>query len=169
MKKITMVVVIGLCVGLAGVFADHPGGAGIGILFRSGYDMEAKGSDGFDIGLSLKLSSVPIFWGFVLNVHDDVFGAGATGDYYLIDSSLVSGSGFDLGWHLGLGGYGAMRFDDDMYLAAGGRLPVGLSFLFAKHFEAFLGVAYNLGIRVLPEVDFPSHFFNGELGFRVWL
>ncbi|MDR1178176.1 MAG: hypothetical protein LBK64_05055 [Spirochaetaceae bacterium] len=169
MKKIAIVLVIGLCVGLVGVFADHPGGTGIGVLFRSGYNMKAKGSDGFDIGLSLKLSSVPAFWGLALNIHDGVFGAGVTGDYYFIDNSLIKDSAFNLGWYLGLGGYGSLRFDNDMYLAGGGRLPVGLSFQFAKHFEAFLGVAYNLGLRILPSISFPAHFFNGELGFRVWL
>jgi F0F1-type ATP synthase membrane subunit c/vacuolar-type H+-ATPase subunit K len=169
-KKTAIVLIIGLCTGLAGAFAEHPGGTGIGVLFRSGYDVDAKDDNGVDAGLSLKLAGLPIYWGFFLNTHNDVFGLGVTGDYYLIDSSLFKEGGFDMGLHLGLGGYGSMIFyDTDTYFAAGGRVPVGLSFLFARRFEVSLGLAYNLGLRVLPTVDFPAHFFNGELGFRLWL
>ncbi|MDR0389975.1 MAG: hypothetical protein LBH73_07885 [Spirochaetaceae bacterium] len=169
MKKIAMVLIIGLCVGLVGVFAEHPGGTGVGVLFRSGYNF-GDGGSGLDVGLSLKLASVPVYWGLFLNIRDSMFGVGGTGDYYVIDRSLIQDANFNLGWHLGLGGYATALFrKDDPHLAAGGRIPVGLSLQFAKNFEAFLNVAYNLGLQVLPKINFPAHFFNGELGVRLWI
>ncbi|MDR0412040.1 MAG: hypothetical protein LBH75_08735 [Treponema sp.] len=161
MKKFLAVCAIGLALATGSVFADHPSGLGLGVVFGGGVG-EYNGA------LSLKVPSLPVYWTVRLGIWDSSFGLGVTGDYYIIDSTLVSS--INLGWYLGLGGYaGLWGFSDKLGFAAGARLPIGLSWQFLGHGEIFLEIAPQLGIQVLPDVHFPhASFFNGALGFRYW-
>jgi hypothetical protein len=165
MKKIVIVLTILLALS-ASTFADHPAKRmGIGIVGGSGY---GSGTTGGDIGLALKLESMPIYW--QLNVHlvNGYFGLGATGDVYFNDENLLKEGDFKLDWFLGLGGYANLGFGSSASAAVGARVPVGLSWHITREFELWLDVVPSLGISVVP-LEFPDWNVGGELGFRVWL
>jgi hypothetical protein len=162
-KLFVVILVLFLCTGT--LFADHPGGTGIGVIFGGGW-----GSYGLGIaGLSLKLESVPVFWGISAYLSQWGFGAGVTGDIYLIDSTLVKSGGFDLGWYFGLGALVNFHFwDGGMAIDAGARVPIGLSWHIIPQAELFLAAVPNVGLRVGP--GGPLFWgVNGELGLRFWL
>jgi opacity protein-like surface antigen len=181
MKKFILVTLIALIAGTV-AFADHEG-LGIGIVGGGGY---AGAGFGYP-GLSLKLPSVPVFWGIYLPLNSNGFGFGLTGDYYFFDGSLVAKEmtnedgtyKFKLDWYLGLGGFVNMYFweDKDRYgnfnFDFGVRIPVGLSWHIITPLELFLGVHPGLGIwigKYNDELAAPVHpFFNGEIGLRLWL
>ncbi|MDR0784928.1 MAG: hypothetical protein LBE74_03470 [Treponema sp.] len=162
MKKFLAVCAIGLALATGSVFADHPSGLGLGVVFGGGVGE-------YNAALSLKVPSVPIYWAIRLGIWDNSFGLGVTGDYYIIDNNLPV-SGIDLGWYFGVGGYASLwGFDDKLGVIAGVRAPVGLSWQFLGHGEVFLEVAPQLGFQLLPKFRFPyASFFNGALGFRFW-
>jgi hypothetical protein len=54
MKKLFVVCVLGLALGVTGVFAQHPGGLGIGL--QGGWSGGGSGA------LSLKIPSFPVYW-----------------------------------------------------------------------------------------------------------
>ncbi|MDR1903542.1 MAG: hypothetical protein LBQ88_14855 [Treponema sp.] len=164
MKKILLAGIIGLLLCVSGVFADHPGGLGIGIVGRAnvGYHL------GFGPGLSLKVSSLPVYWGVNLSIGDGYFNVGVTGDYYFYDKSLVPE--IFMGWFLGVGGYGNLYISDGFLgLQAGARVPIGLNWLLLNNFlEIFIDVAPSLGFQTFDPY-FPDWGFPFEIGLRVWL
>jgi hypothetical protein len=168
MKKLCIAIVLCLCLGTASVFADHPSNTlGLGALFRGGGG--GDGWNGLDLGASVKMPVLPLFWGFFFKVGDGYVGLGATADYYFLDLNLVKDQNVNLDWYLGLGAYGDLAgFDDELIFAGGGRVPVGLSWHINQDWEIFLGVAANLGLQILPDFHFPQFFMNAELGFRYW-
>jgi hypothetical protein len=162
MKKLAIIGILGLVLGIGGLFADHPDGLGIGIEFNGG-------TGGFGPALSLKIPSLPIFWSVGLSFGGDYFGLGLTGDYYFIDKALVPD--INLGWYVGVGGFAYLGFnDDDMWFGLGARVPIGLSWQFLEKFELFVEIAPQLGLEILPDPKFPyGNFFTGALGARIWL
>jgi hypothetical protein len=183
MKKLVMVSLLGLMLA-AGVFAEHPKGWGLGIVGQYGGGWTGGGSLG-GAALSLKAPGAPIFWGITLHFPSNGFGAGITGDYYLIDQTLVKGAG--LGWFFGLGGY----FDFLTYkytfigkdysqtaLGLGLRVPIGLSWQPVKSFEIFFDFAPSLGILFYSgnyydyKTDENKIAFGGgwqgDIGLRFW-
>lgn len=167
MKKIVLILAIALALSTA-AFADHPGGKiGIGIVGGTTYGEGGVG-DG-DIGLALKLTSMPIFWGIHMSFTDAGVGLGLTGDVYFNDARLLREGSFTLDWFLGLGGYANLGFWDSSTTAAiGARVPIGLSWHITREFELWLDIAPSLGLAVNP-LNFPDWGICGELGFRVWL
>jgi len=167
MKKIAIVLAILLALS-ASAFADHPTNKmGIGIVGGSGFG--GSGFGGGDIGLALKLQSMPIYWGLHLSLNSAGVGLGATGDVYFTDERLLKEGDFALDWFLGLGGYARLGFwDSGTYAAIGARVPVGLSWHITKEYELWLDLAPSLGIGITP-LNFPDWDIAGELGFRVWL
>jgi len=166
MKKIVLVLAIVLALS-ASAFADHPGNKiGLGIVGGTGFGGNDFGSN---IGLALKLQSMPIYWGAHLRFNTDGLGIGLTGDVYFNDARLLSEGSFKLDWFLGLGGYASLGFwDSDTYAAIGARVPIGLSWHITREFELWLDVAPSLGLGISP-LDFPDWDIAGELGLRVWL
>ncbi|MDR1400653.1 MAG: hypothetical protein LBJ41_12100 [Treponema sp.] len=169
MKKLFMVGVLGLALGITGVFAQHPGGLGIGI--QGGY-----GLGGGETALSLKVPSLPVYWAINLFIGENVFALGVSGDVYLIDTSLVPDIG--LGWYFGIGGYGHLNFwgsgsgHDGVGIGLGARLPVGLSWFIPGlpiPLELYLQAHVGLGIIVGSGFRFPDPSFGGNFGVRVWL
>jgi hypothetical protein len=167
MKKLFMVGVLGLALGITGVFAQHPGGLGIGV--QGGWTGGAGGA------LSLKVPSLPVYWAISVWGGNDYFGLGVSGDVYLLEASLVPDIG--LGWYFGAGGYGNLAFwntnssNDGVGISLGARLPVGLSLIISGlpiPLELYLQAHVGLGITVAPDFHFPDFGFGGNLGVRVW-
>jgi hypothetical protein len=169
LKKIVLIVMVLLLVGGVAAFADHPSGLGIGVVGGSGFNDGGMG--GGDVGLSLKIPSLPVYWGINLRIDSGVFGIGATGDYYLFDEDILNEGELELGWFLGVGGFAnVFIYDavDDIGISFGARLPIGLSLQF-NIFELFLDIAPSLGAYTFAG-DFELDWrIGGELGFRVWL
>lgn len=166
MKKLQLLMLILLVVG-GTAFADHPkNGLGVGAVVGGGL---RDGDLGGDIGLSLRVPSVPIYWGIRLAVENSDVNLGLTGDYYFIDENLIKEKGLKLDWFLGLGAYGSFGFYDDTYIALGARMPIGLSWHFAKAFELWGALAPSLGLQVSPDFVFPEFWVAAEIGLRAWL
>lgn len=154
MKKFLAVCIIGLSLGAANVFADHPDGWGIGIFGRGGFGW-GSGAGGGDFGLSLKAPMLPIFWGLSFSIGSSYVGVGVTGDYYIIDKPLLSD--IKLHWYLGVGGYigfqhwsfkGAYWEASWTYIDFGVRLPIGLSWQPLDFLEVFAAVVPSLGLYI---------------------
>ncbi|GHT79080.1 hypothetical protein FACS1894130_06900 [Spirochaetia bacterium] len=155
-KKVVAVVVLGLVLGTAAVFADHPKGLGIGV--QGGW------SGNVGAGLSLKLPSVPVYW-TVDATFGAGFGLGVAGDYYLFDSDFSP----NFGWYLGLGMAVNLGFYDPLVLAVGARLPFGLSWQPIKLLEVYIQLVPSIGLAILPDFGIWPNSFSGNLGIRLWL
>lgn len=172
MKKLIAVVLLGLLLCTAGAFADHPNGWGVGILGQYGGSWLGGGGLG-GAALSLKVPSVPVFWGINLSFPSHAFGIGVTGDYYLIDQYLVQAAG--LGWFFGIGGYvGFTSYANWNSFGFGARLPIGLSWRPVDVFEIFFDFAPSLGLLFYDSsysgsdnVDFGGGW-QGDIGLRFW-
>jgi opacity protein-like surface antigen len=166
MKKLVLCLTLFTILATGAVFADHPGGFGIGVQFGGGSYWGARGFHPH-AALSLKLPSLPIFWAIRLDITNDYFGLGASGDYYFIDSKLVPAIG--LNWYLGFGAsLGLSFYNDWMGLGVAARLPIGLSWQPLRFLEIYLQIVPSLGLDIIPNVHFPSGGFGGDLGIRVW-
>ncbi|MDR1072766.1 MAG: hypothetical protein LBL45_03730 [Treponema sp.] len=164
MKRFVIAAFLALAIGAGSLFAEHPGGWGIGL--QGGW------SGGGGGGLTIKAPKLPIYWtinagGGWLNV---------SGDYYFIDKSLVSGAAGTLGWYLGVGGFVNFVYNtgyyhyygDHFWLGLGAEVPIGLSWLPLDFLELYiqavpfvgLGI-YNGGVGLWPGI-------GGSLGVRFW-
>jgi len=170
MKRIILVLVLFTIIATGSAFADHPKGIGVGVFYGTSSSWGARGwgygyGHGY-YGLSLKVPSIPIFWGINMRITEGYFQLGLMGDKYFIDQVLVKDVG--LNWFLGLGLYGNVAFwNDTSSFAFGARLPIGLSWQPIKPLEIFLNLAPSLGIHINP-LDFPNGGFGAEFGIRVW-
>ena len=180
MKKMVLVVLIGLFLGTA-AFADHPG-FGIGIVdnFGWGYGLGVYNN----IGLSLKIPNVPIMWGFYFHSGNNHFGTGVTGDFYIIDQNFVNHQAtneagesyrFLLDWYFGPGFLVNMRFwEDNGALDLGLRLPIGISWHIIPSrdpidLELFLGLVPKIGFFNLGQDDWGfGGGVGGEVGLRIF-
>jgi hypothetical protein len=166
MKKGLLVLVLFAIITTGVAFADHPGGFGIGVQFGGGGYWGARGFHPH-AALSLKLPKFPIFWAIRMDITNDDFGLGLSGDYYLIDDKLAPEIG--LNWYLGVGGSFGLSFGNDwMGLGVAARLPIGLSWQPLPLLEIFLQVVPSLGLDILPGIHFPSGGFGGDFGIRLW-
>ncbi|GHV66674.1 hypothetical protein AGMMS49928_01940 [Spirochaetia bacterium] len=184
-KRILMAVVLGVSLSVGAAFAQHPGGLGIGAVIQYGGSWDDIGHTGLGgVALSLKVPSMPIYWGINVDLFQDHwFGLTVTGDKYIYDQALVPD--ISLGWFLGLGGYGSLHVYtgtgyDAMGIGVGIRVPIGLSWILAKQFELFLDIAPSIGIGIgigdgygtEPHQLSPLWIdggWAGDFGFRVWL
>jgi hypothetical protein len=164
MKRFAAICIVGFVLGTAGAFAEHPGTWGIGVV-------GGGGMGGWGGALSLKAPQLPIYWAISADINGDAFGLGVRGDYYIIDKNLVTlipDASMTLGWYWGFGGYVSLWGFDDLNLALGARMPIGLSLQFLKHGEVFIEASPQIGLQVLQEVGLHANFFNGALGARFW-
>jgi opacity protein-like surface antigen len=165
MKKFLLIIIFAVILTGGTVFAQSQDGLGIGVVGTAG---GAWGS-GFGYGgaLSLKLPSVPVYWGISLDIWDGGMWLGVTGDFLnFFYSPLVKNIG--LNWFLRFGLYGKIWIGkDDVSLGVGARLPVGLSWQPFHFLELFLDVAPSLGVSINP-LHFPSGGWPIELGLRLW-
>ena len=174
MKKLILVWVLGLMLTVTATFADHPDGWGVGVVGNYGWGWDSGYGGG---ALSLKVPSIPIFWGISLDPYYYYLGIGVTADWYFIDDNLVDTL---IGWYLGGGLYANLRLYNSYYssrglgLGVGGRLPIGISFQIP-----ISSVALELFIAAVPQVGIGLDFIKGnkprlnwgvggEFGVRVW-
>jgi hypothetical protein len=173
MKKLVLALLIGLLVSTV-AFADHEG-FGIGIIGGGGGGLNFGGVG--NVGLSLKIPQVPVFWAVYGNFVRDFPGLGITADYYFIDSTMVEekltgddGSYYNLILHWYLGGgvfFNLHPYSNGAFFDIGVRVPVGLSWHIIKPLEMFLAVVPGVGLA--NWVRNPFHFgVNGEIGLRYW-
>lgn len=161
MKKILILLALIFSIASAG-FADHGNGLALGILW-------AGHGWGHGIGLSLVVPNLPIFWGIHLGLGGGL-SLSVTGDKYLFDANLVPISGdMKLDWYLGVGLYGDLAiWNNYLGLAAGLRVPIGLSFHVIKQLEIFSEIAPYIGLRILPPINLDWGWLNYSSGIRWW-
>jgi hypothetical protein len=167
MKKGLLVLALFAIVTIGTVFADHPDGFGVGVAGRYGIG----DIGGFGAGLSLKIPSIPIFWGVNYGFNSDYLGIGITGDYYLIDKALVRETG--LNWYMGVGGFfDTLIADDFIVLDIGTRVPIGISWQPVSLLEVFFGIAPSIGFEIVASGTYTGGGIIWgipvELGFRLW-
>jgi hypothetical protein len=177
MKKVLICVLLLFLILTAGIFADHPDGMGIGLDFR--YSV----TGGWGPALTLKLPVVPVYWGIGLGIDNNWFSLSVTGDYYIIDRIPVKAlaSKINVGWYLGIGGYTnlwlwkdnyfpswAKDNDREMSLAAGVRIPIGLSWQPLEYLEVYFDIAPSFGLWAIP-FRFPDWDINVDLDIRFWI
>jgi hypothetical protein len=161
MKKLFLILILAAII-TGAAFAEHPKGLGIGGMWSG----EFYPGNIMGAALSLKLPSVPIFWGIHAHGWDSGLYLAVSGDKYLIDQTFIKEAG--LGWYLGLGGYVGLTFASPPSAHLGARLPIGLSWMPVKFFELFLGLTPSLGINLNP-FYFPTWGVPLEIGLRIWI
>ena len=178
MKKFVCVVFVGLFVGIT-AFAEHPDGLGLGLTSNFGWGefSENYGSWYFNPGISLKIPHVPVFWGFYGNLKPDSIGFGLSGDYYIIEKSIIDEDRTNengtyhvkLDWYLGAGlSVDADFWDKVTVYNVGLRVPGGVSWYFIEKFELFVGLAPNIGVWIFEGTTGLRWLINGEIGIRYW-
>jgi hypothetical protein len=166
LRTALLVCIIMLILGPA-IFADHGKGTGIGGVLGSNFGIDGAGAN---LGISLKLPAIPIFWAAYLGIQNQNIAFGVTGDTYIIDQDLITEKNFNLDWYFGIGGYLNMgTIDGDFLSAAGVRFPVGLSWHINKEYEMFLALDPSVGLSISPDLKFPDLYFAAELGLRYWM
>jgi len=168
-KKLVLGVVLAAILTTGTAFASpvHPSDSlGIGVLWGGSVD---NGFHPGGVALSLKMPSVPIFWGINARFSNNWTSIGVQGDVYLLGSYFVSDI---LGWFLGVGLYGNFGFNSDhSAIGFGARLPVGLTFQPFHLLEVFFNLAPHVGAWVHSYHGFEmpvGGFFGAEIGVRLW-
>ncbi|MDR0558379.1 MAG: hypothetical protein LBG43_11060 [Treponema sp.] len=169
MKRLAIIAFLALAVCAGSLFAEHPGGWGIGL--QGGW---AGGGGGG--GLTLKAPKVPVYWTINLNPG----WISVSGDYYFIDKALVSGAAGTLGWYLGLGGYVNIAYDHNVgygyngwyshnyWFGIGAEVPIGLSWLPLNFLELYLQLVPHIGIGIYDNGVGLWPGVGGSLGLRFW-
>jgi len=160
MKKLFLILILAIII-TGTAFAQHPKGTGIGGMWSGSFFNGVYNG----AALSLKLPSVPIYWGVHAHGWDGGLYLAISGDKYFVDEILVKDVG--LGWYFGVGGYLGLTFASPPSAHFGARMPIGLSWMPIKYFELFLGLTPSLGISIRP-FDFPTWGIPLEIGLRVW-
>jgi hypothetical protein len=171
MKKLFLVLVCGVLMSTA-AFADHEG-LGIGITGGGTFSSYSYSN----IGLSLKLPSIPVFWGIHGNFLTGYPGLGLTADYYIIDKNLLSNTltnedgtyNFILDWYLGVGAFFNMFLGDDAFMNIGIRIPIGLSWHIIRQLELAFGIAPGIGFSARKEHNPFYYTGSGEFALRYWI
>jgi len=158
MKKIVICLAFFAIFATGTVFADHPGGFGIGV--QGGF-----GGVGAGGALTLKFPSMPIFWAVDFYFGESNGAIEVIGDYYFIDNRIAS----IFHWYLGVGGYvGLWAGSNNLSLWAGARLPIGLSIQPLPLLEIYLQVVPRIGLSILPDIGLHGNFWGGNIGIRLW-
>jgi len=158
MKKILLVVIMGLLAGTV-AFADHAQDSlGLGAVFGVGMGWDGViVPDFYPANLSLKIPNVPLFWGISVKPFR-YLGIGITGDYYFFEPNLVAKTATNddgsynvkIDWYVGAGFYVNMYTGNDYFGGDGGfRMPFGVSWHALqdiKKLEVSVGSVGGLGI-----------------------
>jgi len=178
MKKMIGALFLGLLIS-AGAFADHPGDKwAIGPMSGFSFGIYDYGRY-TNLGLSLKAPVVPIFWGIYSNLSQWGIGAGITGDFYILDKSIVDTQATNedgtyhlkLDWFLGVGGFfNFFVWDWGSYnfFNAGVRVPAGVSWHIIEPLELSIGMTPSLGITNWNKKYRFDFTIPLEISFRYW-
>ena len=178
MKNFFLVLVFGLLFGSM-VFADDEG-LGVGVIGGVGGGLFKKDGhskrDGYgNLGLSLKIPGIPVFWAFYALFDDEYPGFGLTADFYILKNNLASKQvtrsdgtyTSKLDYYIGIGGF--LHMTKGYYFDIGIRVPQGLSWHIANPVELFLEIAPCFGLSNWRARK-PFHVgADAELGLRFWL
>jgi len=184
-KKILFAMVLAAVLTTGKAFASpvHPDGIGIGIM--GGFDAWGGVGGG---ALSLKLPTLPVFWGINFGAWTHGFSLGVQGDVYMFGSMFFEDM---LGWFFGIGGYvGFASHSQRNYLHAGQywtrgwtrigfgvRAPIGLTLQLIDFLELFINLAPSVGINIFSNDNAWDDSYSGvrlgvglggELGLRFW-
>lgn len=152
MKKLIAVMVLGILIGTASIFAF-----GIGVQGGGGV------SGGRGIGgaaLTFKLDTAP----WVFAVDWDFARIGISADQWFLNKPFASPFNFYVGW----GVYVGMGLGGGNLLAVGGRIPIGINAFFLDGMlEPYFQIVPSLGLSVF-DFHFPDWGVAGNLGLRFW-
>jgi len=154
-KKLVLVVALVAALGVGTAFAD-----GFGIGVHGGF-----GQIGGGAGLNLAFSNVFLYIDAIGLGENSMHVAGALDFMSLLHNEFVPTLSFYIRVGVGAALWG---WDDNLGLAAGVRLPIGLSWRPIDLLEIFLQVVPQVGLQILPDVDLWSNFWGGNLGIRLW-
>ncbi|NIZ40653.1 DUF3996 domain-containing protein [Entomospira entomophila] len=180
MKKLVMVVALSL----AGITSAHAG-VGLGVVFGGGTSWSGWGF-GWNAGLSLGLGEFDrVNWEFGLKVSagSGWFGIRLDADWHFYQLDIVDFMAF----YVGVGPYVNLdifsgvknpltnkKIGGGLGLDVGARLPLGLRFFFADHFDVWVGIVPQIGLHFgFGDLYANSRFkigggIGGEIGIRYW-
>ena len=154
MKKLLVVIALAAILATGTAFADF----GIGV--HGGY-----GGIGGGGGLNLAFSDLYIYVDSVFAGGNGLHISGAVDFLSLLNSAIIT----NLNWYIRVGiGASLWGLDDTIGLAAGVRVPIGLSWRPIPLIEIFLQALPQISLQVLPEINLWSNFFGANLGIRFW-
>ncbi len=153
MKKLIAVMVLGILIGTASIFAF-----GIGVQGGGGV------SGGRGIGgaaLTFKLDTAP--WVFAVDWNFARIGISA--DQWFLNKPFASPFNFYVGW----GVYVGMGLGGENLLAVGGRIPIGINAFFLDGMlEPYFQIVPSIGVSAIPGIGL-DWGVAANLGFRFWL
>ena len=158
MKRIAVLVLVGLLAASAGAFAARSG-------LALGAEAVSADFSGWGGRFVFHLPSVPMYFGLGGYMGTGGFGLDLTADYWVTHGKLASV--FD--YYIGLGGYLALN-TSPFWFSLGARIPLGLQVWILGNdlLEVFLEVA-PAWIPVSSGGFSPLSFqFQPALGFRIW-
>lgn len=155
MKKLIAVMVLGILIGTASIFA-------FGIGFQVGPTIGGGGYN-TNVAVTFKLDNAP----WVFAVDGALWSGGArialSADQWFMNKNLAGPFNFFIGWglYVGLATQGNL-------LSFGGRLPIGINAFFLDGMlEPFFQIVPSLGLSVF-DFYFPDWGVAGNLGLRFW-
>ena len=159
MKKKIIAGALMLCLACGSIFA-------FGIGIQGGTDVANGGKTG--VAVTFKLDSVPLL--FAVEVPSfDPFAIGVSGDYWILNPSIVGGSGWSLNWYIAAGIFGNLFIGEELSFGVGARVPVGLNIFFLrKILEGYLQVAPGVELEIGNGVSF-GFVCPINYGIRIWI
>ncbi len=155
MKKLIAVLVLGLLIGTASIFA-------FGIGFQVGPTING-GFYNTNVALTFKLDSAP----WVFAVDGNIWGGGArialSADQWVVMKSIAKPINFFLAWGLYVGLSTSGRL-----FSVGARLPLGLNlYVLDGLLEPFFQIVPSIGIGIGSDIGL-EWGVAGNLGLRFW-
>jgi len=150
MKKLIAVMVLGILIGTASIFAfgiGVQGGGGVG---------------GGGVALTFKLDTAP--WVFAVDWNLVGSRIGISADQWFINKPFASPFNFYVGW----GVYVGMGLGGGNLLAVGGRIPIGINAFFLDGMlEPYFQIVPSIGVSAIPRIDL-DWGVAANLGLRFW-
>ncbi|MCL2186882.1 MAG: hypothetical protein FWB86_13675 [Treponema sp.] len=154
MKKFILIAALITFIGAGTAFAEF----GIGV--HGGF-----GGIGGGGGLNLAFSNVFVYIDAVGLGNNNMNFSGAVDFLRLYDTSFAKSFNFYIRLGICASFWGS---NDYLGLAAGVRIPIGLSWRPIPLIELFLQVLPQISLQILPSIDLWGNFWGGNLGIRLW-
>jgi len=155
MKKKVLIALV-----LASVLATGTAFAEFGIGVHGG-----TGGIGGGAGVNLAFSNVFLYIDAIGLGGNHMYVAGAVDFLSLLHNEFIPTLSFYIRVGIGAALWG---FGDDFGLAAGVRLPIGLSWRPIDLLEIFLQAVPQIGLQIMPSVGLWNNWWGGNLGIRLW-